>query len=224
MVIEIKIRQCPNCDSPDIIKNGTDYKGAQKYHCHYCGGYGTLDAKARYSEKEKEQVLKAYQERVSMRGIRRIFGVVPKTLVAWIKAALKRLPSLIQTLEVVEADDVLELDELWSFVLKKAINAGFGSPYVVGPVKLWLTTAVTVVQQVVANCGYVFLTAIRAVPLTVIFGMLIKKFFRLIAIILSAKRPVRPLTSSVGTTPCVNVWLVSYAKPCLSLNPRLFTI
>lgn len=120
MIIEVKIRYCPNCDSTDIIKNGTDYKGSQKYHCHYCGAYGTLDAKARYSENEKEQVLKAYQERVSMRGIRRIFGVVPKTLLRWIRAALKRLPSLIQTLEAVQADDVLELDELWSFVLKKS--------------------------------------------------------------------------------------------------------
>lgn len=76
MIIEVKIRQCPNCESSDIIKNGTDYKGSQKYHSHYYGGYGTLDAKARYSQKEKEQVLKAYQERVSMRGIHRIFGVV----------------------------------------------------------------------------------------------------------------------------------------------------
>ncbi len=120
MIIEVKIRHCPNCDSPDIIKNGTDYKGSQKYHCHYCGGYGTLDAKARYSQEETERVLKAYQERVSMRGIRRIFGVVPKTLLRWIKAALKRLPSIIQTLRPVQVDDVLELDELWSFVLKKS--------------------------------------------------------------------------------------------------------
>ena len=120
MIIDVKIRHCPNCDSPDIIKNGTDYNGSQKYHCHHCLGYGTLDAKARYSQKEKEQVLKAYQERVSMRGSRRIFGVVPKTLLRWIQAALKRLPSLLQTLDAAEADDVLELDELWSFVLKKS--------------------------------------------------------------------------------------------------------
>jgi transposase-like protein len=48
-----------------MIKNGTDYKGSQKYHCHQCGGYGTLDAKARYSQSEKERVLTAYQERVT---------------------------------------------------------------------------------------------------------------------------------------------------------------
>lgn len=87
---------------------------------HQCGSYGTLNPKARYSQKEQAQVLKAYQERTSMRGIRRIFGVVPQTLLRWIKAALEKLPSLTQTLAPARADDVLELDELWSFVLKKS--------------------------------------------------------------------------------------------------------
>ena len=63
MIVEMKIRRCPNCESEDIVKNGTDYKGDQKYHCHYCGGYGTLEAKNRYPKADKEQVLKAYQER-----------------------------------------------------------------------------------------------------------------------------------------------------------------
>jgi insertion element IS1 protein InsB len=120
VIIEVRICRCPNCDSLDIVKNGTDYKGDQKYHCHYCGGYGTLHPTARYSQTEKEQVLKAYQERVSMRGIGRIFGVVPKTLLRWIKEALAKLPSLGQSVAPARFDDVLELDELWSFVLKKS--------------------------------------------------------------------------------------------------------
>ena len=120
MIIEIRKRRCPNCESEDIIKNGTDDKGDQKYHCHHCGGYGTLDAKNRYSRSEKEQVLKAYQERVSMRGITRIFGVAPKTLLRWIQTALKHLPNIVDILSPAEPDDVLELDELWSFVFKKS--------------------------------------------------------------------------------------------------------
>lgn len=120
MIIEMKIYPCPKCECLDITRNGTDYKGDQKYHCHACGAYGTLKAKARYSQAQKACVLKAYQERVSMRGIRRIFGVVPKTLLRWIKEALEKLPSLWQTLQPGQADDVLELDELWSFVLKKS--------------------------------------------------------------------------------------------------------
>ena len=120
MSVEIKIKRCPRCESVEIIKNGTDYKGSQKYHCQACGSYGPLESQGRYRQKEQEQVLKAYQARVRMRGIRRIFGVVPRTLVRWVKAALKRLPTLAQTLEAAQADDVLELDELWSLVLKKS--------------------------------------------------------------------------------------------------------
>lgn len=45
MIIEIKVRHCPKCGSIDIIKNGHDYKGAQKHHCNACGAYGTLDKK-----------------------------------------------------------------------------------------------------------------------------------------------------------------------------------
>jgi IS1 family transposase len=55
-----------------------------------------------------------------MRGIRRIFGVIPKTLLRWIKEALAQLPSMEQTLDPARFDDILELDELWSYVLKKS--------------------------------------------------------------------------------------------------------
>ncbi len=120
MIVEVKIHCCPNCGSQDIVKNGTDYKGSQKYHCHHCDSYGTLNPQARYEQEEKERALKAYLERVSMRGIRRIFGVVPETLFRWIKEALKKLPLLAQTLDPARLDDILELDELWSFVLKKS--------------------------------------------------------------------------------------------------------
>ena len=45
MIVETIIRTCPKCDSQHIVRNGRDYKGAQKYHCHDCGAYGTLDKK-----------------------------------------------------------------------------------------------------------------------------------------------------------------------------------
>lgn len=106
-------------NSINIIKNGKDYKGAQKYHCHDCDSYGTLHAKPRYSEEAKEMVIRAYFERVSMEGIKRIFGVNPKTLAKWLKERGEILPELEETLEEARPDDILELDELWSYVQKK---------------------------------------------------------------------------------------------------------
>ena len=45
MIVETIIRTCPKCGSQHIVRNGRDYMGAQKYHCHDCGAYGTLDKK-----------------------------------------------------------------------------------------------------------------------------------------------------------------------------------
>ena len=52
------------------------------------------------------------------RGIQRIFGVSPQTLANCLKKD-EQNPAIEQTLSAVEHDDVLELDEVWSFVLKK---------------------------------------------------------------------------------------------------------
>ncbi len=55
-----------------------------------------------------------------MRGIERIFGIARQTLARWLKEKAAILPDLAETLEPPQAGDVLELDELWSFVLKKS--------------------------------------------------------------------------------------------------------
>ena len=47
MIVEIKVtvHTCPKCGSEKLVKNGHDYKGAQKYRCDSCGRYGTLGKK-----------------------------------------------------------------------------------------------------------------------------------------------------------------------------------
>ena len=120
MIIEIKVRHCPKCGSIDIVKNGHDCRGAQKHHCKACGAYGNLDKKRASAETQREQVLNAYFERVSMRGIERVFPVSRYYLARWLLEAVASLPSLSATLVKWHPEDVLELDELWSFVLKKS--------------------------------------------------------------------------------------------------------
>ena len=98
MIQFIVTKNCPECESDNIVKNGKDYKGDQKFHCHACDAYGTLDTIGRYTPERKEEILRAYQERSSMRGISRIFGVARQTLVAWLKAKAKILPTVAETL------------------------------------------------------------------------------------------------------------------------------
>lgn len=109
---------CSRCRSTNIVKNGTDYKGAQKFYCHDCGTYGTLNA-GKYSAERKGEIIRSYFERASMRGVQRIFHVARQTLARWLKQLANSLPKLPEILSAKLAEDILELDELWSFVLKK---------------------------------------------------------------------------------------------------------
>ena len=79
-----------------------------------------LKTKTLLEKKDKALILRAYQERVSMRGIARIFSVSRRDLAIWIREHVKELPDLQESLLPFHSEDVLELDEAWSFVLKKA--------------------------------------------------------------------------------------------------------
>jgi insertion element IS1 protein InsB len=57
---------------------------------------------------------------MSMRGVERVFSVSRNTLAQWLAEEADALPELSSTLAEPRPDDVLELDELWSFVLRKS--------------------------------------------------------------------------------------------------------
>ncbi|MBU0510792.1 MAG: hypothetical protein KJ638_03700 [Chloroflexi bacterium] len=122
MIIEIHYRKCTQCASTNIIKNVHDYKGAQKFHCHACKAYGTLDRKRPHDLKTYQQAMDAYFERVSMRGIERIFQISRYTLARWLLEWFEKLPALADTLVQWEPGDVLELDELWSDSTEKRLS------------------------------------------------------------------------------------------------------
>ncbi|MBL6982380.1 MAG: IS1 family transposase [Anaerolineales bacterium] len=64
-------------------------------------------------------ILAAYHERVSMRGLERIFKVSRQQIAIWIREHVKSLPPLRTTLLPAQPNEELELDEAWSFVFKK---------------------------------------------------------------------------------------------------------
>ena len=125
MISETITYICPRCESPGLEKNGRSKNGKQKYHCQDCDAYGTLNPGVAYSPERKAEILKAYQERSSLRGLERTFGVARQTVAKWLRQEDAQLPML-PPLDTAQADDVLELDELWSFVGSKKTNAGSG--------------------------------------------------------------------------------------------------
>jgi transposase-like protein len=66
-------------------KNEKTATGKQKFYCYACGKYGTLHPEPRYTEERKAEMLRAYQERSSLRGIERSFGVARQTVAFWLK-------------------------------------------------------------------------------------------------------------------------------------------
>ena len=81
-----KVITCPHCGSDDVVKNGFAPNGKQKYLCHACTRQSREDPSPNgYTKERKEEILRAYQERSSLRGLRRTFGVSPTTVIGWLK-------------------------------------------------------------------------------------------------------------------------------------------
>ena len=79
------VHVCLRCSSEKIRKNGHADNGAQRAKCLECGSTFILQPKgARYDQKFKDQVVAAYQDRMSIRGITRTFGVCYKTVLRWV--------------------------------------------------------------------------------------------------------------------------------------------
>jgi transposase-like protein len=77
---------CPSCGSERVIRYGKDGKGTQRYRCHACAHtFREHPGTRAYSEKKKAEILATYQERTSLRGLTRIFGVSRTTVTTWLK-------------------------------------------------------------------------------------------------------------------------------------------
>jgi transposase-like protein len=69
-----------------LRKNGLTSNGKQRYYCRSCGRNSRpAPGTNAYSDERKAEILRAYQERTSLRGLTRIFGVSRQTVTAWVK-------------------------------------------------------------------------------------------------------------------------------------------
>jgi transposase-like protein len=77
---------CSHCPSTEIVRNGATADGRQRYLCHDCGRRSTADPRPNgYTPEQRELILRAYQERSSLRGLSRTFGVSRNTVTSWLK-------------------------------------------------------------------------------------------------------------------------------------------
>jgi transposase-like protein len=85
MVTVTKIFTCRVCRSNNLIKKGYEKNGNPRVKCKDCNSVRVAELKPVYTEERKAEIIKAYQERASLRGVSRIYGVAKQTLSDWIK-------------------------------------------------------------------------------------------------------------------------------------------
>ena len=69
-----------------MVRNGATPDGRQRFRCRDCGRRSTATPRLNgYSEEQRELILRAYQERSSLRGLSRTFGVSRNTVISWLK-------------------------------------------------------------------------------------------------------------------------------------------
>ena len=115
-----KIR-CPRCGKETRQnRHGKSEAGSQRYLCKHCKKtYVTKPKWRRYSEETKKQAIKLYMEENSGRAVGRILGISINTCIYWIKKYAKTIKEKRYPNERVE---VIEMDELYSFIERKKQN------------------------------------------------------------------------------------------------------
>jgi len=85
---------CRHCGSENIVRNGMTSNEKQRFLCKDCARNSRENPQPNgYTDERREEILRAYQERSSLRGLSRTFGVSRNTVTNWIKKSPKHSPS-----------------------------------------------------------------------------------------------------------------------------------
>ncbi len=85
---------CPHCGSDALVRNGRSPNGKQKYRCRACQRQSRENPTPyAYPDERREEILRAYEERSSLRGLEWTSGVSRNFVIAWIKKS-RKAPSL----------------------------------------------------------------------------------------------------------------------------------
>lgn len=115
------MRDCPACKKSDCRKDGI-VGGRQRYYCKSCGYRHTVSHKW-YSEETKRQALTLYLEGLGFRSIGRLLNCSHVAVYQWIKQYGNKAQLSLPTSDL----DVVEMDEMHSYVGSKKKPAGYGS-------------------------------------------------------------------------------------------------
>ena len=116
---------CKFCKSKNVTKNGI-LRLKQRYKCKDCSkNYIDGDKRIKYDEKIKLQAITMSLNNCGQRAIGRILKIPYQYISNWIKNGAEIIKQKIEA-EKVEKVEIIELDELWTYVQKKRITCAYG--------------------------------------------------------------------------------------------------
>jgi insertion element IS1 protein InsB len=113
----VKIQLCPACQSNQIVKNGHTRHGNQRVKCYSCGKTKVLTPKKKPLDLPALQ--RALRERLSLRGVARVFKVSLQTVLLIVQWTVQQLPPVRKSVQLAHKEDIIEFDEIWSYVHDK---------------------------------------------------------------------------------------------------------
>ncbi|MFH1004824.1 MAG: IS1 family transposase [Bacteroidota bacterium] len=114
------MEQCPNCKSTKFCKDGI-VKQRQRYKCQECNFRFTVE-KVGKPDKLKRDALILYLEGLGFRSIGRFLKVSNVTVLNWIKSFGKNIDDIRNNEDI----DVVEIDEMHTYIGSKKTIAGYG--------------------------------------------------------------------------------------------------
>lgn len=116
-VSRIACMKCTHCESGKTVKAGANPSGSQRYYCKECHRHFTPEPKPKgYAAEVREQAVKMVVDGANFRRTGRYLKVNHQTVVNWFNAATAELKPAKTPRPVVGEGDVVELDELFTFV------------------------------------------------------------------------------------------------------------
>jgi len=117
---------CKHCKSASTKKNGSSHC-KQRYFCKECGKT-FFDESSRYTNDDKRRAILMYLNNCGIRKTALFIGCSRTTVSNWVRQAKRELDTIIKNYEpnYSEIPDIIELDEIYTFIQKKGEGQSFG--------------------------------------------------------------------------------------------------
>ena len=123
------MKQCKHCNGFRLTLSGI-VKGKQRYRCKDCGKTSRDgDKRVVHSLEKKVKVIRAYLEGVGIRSIGRLENISAPMIINLVKTFSKKLQERLHNQRVSEDIrniEILEVDELFTYVQKKLPKSTYG--------------------------------------------------------------------------------------------------